>query len=249
MSEWRGIKWYLELCGLRGVVVVAFSRLLGTPRELTVFPFRRPIHLRIDTSDFCAYRDVLIFQTKQYLPEMKGFAPQTIIDAGAHIGMSTILFAQNYPKAKIFALEPEPSNYDALRRNTGPYKNVVCIRAALWREDGEVMLSPSTAHPKGAFAIAERDGIKVPAVTMSTLMKEAQLTSIDLLKMDIEGAEKDVFRNCPWVSSVQVLAIELHDRMDSRCSEVVHSAMRNRYCARKGEISFFYKNSNEAGTS
>ena len=249
MPDWRGIKWYLELCGIRGVAMVAVFRLLGTPREITVSPFRQPIHLRIDTSDFCAYRDVLIFQTKQYLPEMKGFTPQTIIDAGAHIGMSTILFAQNYPKAKIVALEPEPSNYDALQRNTSPYKNVVCIRAALWRDDGEVMLSPSNVHPKGAFAIAERDGIKVPAMTMSTLMKEAQLTSIDLLKMDIEGAEKDVFRNSPWVSSVQVLAIELHDRVDSRCSEVVLSAMRNRHCARKGEISFFYKNSSDAGLS
>src|SRR5215475_14253267 len=101
MSEWRGIRWYLELCGIRGVMVIAVSRLLGVPKELTVSPFRWPIHLRIATSDFRAYRDVLIFQTKRYLPPIEGFAPQTIIDVGAHIGMSSILFARNYPKAKI----------------------------------------------------------------------------------------------------------------------------------------------------
>ncbi len=109
MGLWQGLKWYYELCGTRGVCAVASFRLCGRPRELAIVPPQSeyPVYLRIDTSDFCAYRDVLIFRTKSYDPEIPGFSPTTIVDAGAHIGMASILFALKYPSARIIAIEPE----------------------------------------------------------------------------------------------------------------------------------------------
>ena len=127
--------------------------------------------------------------------------------------MASILFALKYPTARIIAIEPEPSNFAALVRNTTPYKIITPIQAALWREDGEVTLGPSTAHPKGAFQIVDNGRQRVRAITMDTVMREAGIDSIDLLKMDIEGAEIEVFESCPWIKKVQVLAIELHDRV------------------------------------
>jgi FkbM family methyltransferase len=247
VSFWKGIKWYVELCGVRGALAIASFRLFKRPTEVRVLPFERtaPIYLRIDTSDFCSYRDVLIFKTKCYTAEIPEFAPRTIVDAGAHIGMSSILFARTYPNAKIVALEPEASNYAALLRNTKPYKNVICIRAALWRHDGEVALGKSDAHPKGAFEIVENGCEKVRAMTIPSVMQAAGITSIDLLKMDIEGAEKEVFQCCPWAVSVRVFAIELHDRVRPGCSEAVHSAMRDRQSVKKGDILFFMTKSDD----
>jgi FkbM family methyltransferase len=241
VSLWQGLKWYYELCGARGVLAVSSFRLCGRPRELAVVPLQstHPVYLRIDTSDFCAYRDVLIFRTKSYDPAIPEFNPKTIVDVGAHIGMTSISFALKYPAAKIIAIEPEPSNFAALVRNTGPYKAIIPIQAALWRQDGEVTLGPSDAHPKGAFAIVENGVRRVRAVTMETAMREAGIDSIDLLKVDIEGAEIEVFESCPWIANVRVVAIESHDRIRPQCSSVVKNAARDLNCAERGEVTFF----------
>jgi FkbM family methyltransferase len=200
-----------------------------------------PLYLRIDTSDFCAYRDVLIFQSKSYDPGLPEFSPKTIVDAGANIGMSSILFALKYPTARIIAIEPEASNFAALLRNTAPYTTITPIRAALWRSDGEVTLGPSNAHPKDAFRVEENGQQRVRAMTMDSVMREAGIDSVDLLKMDIEGAEKEVFEQSPWIRNVRVIAIELHDRIRPGCSSAVKEAATDLYCDQKGEVTFFIR--------
>jgi FkbM family methyltransferase len=249
VSLWQGLKWYYETCGIRGVCAVTSFRLRGEPRELAVAPLRSDhrVHLRIDTSDFCAYRDVLIFRTKSYDPAIAGFSPNTIVDAGAHIGMASILFALQYPAARIIALEPEPSNFAALIKNTAPYKTITPIHAALWREDGEVTLGSSNAHPKGAFQIVKNGQQRVRAIRMDTLIREACIDSIDLLKVDIEGAEIEVFESCPWIRTVRVIAIELHDRVRPGCTSVVESAAKDLHCDQQGEVTFFSRQPMDVG--
>ena len=243
MGIWQGLKWYYETCGSRGVCAVASFRLCGRPRELAIAPPRsnHKVHLRIDTSDFCAYRDVLIFKTKSYDPNLAGFSPHTIVDAGAHIGITSILFALKYPMAKIIAVEPEDANFAALVRNTAPYKTITPIHAALWREDGKVTLGASNAHPKGAFQVVDNGPQRVRAITMGTLMSETGIDSIDLLKVDIEGAEVEVFASCPWIAKVRVIAIELHDRVQTGCSSVVKAAAKDMQFNDKGEVTFFVR--------
>ena len=248
MSLWQGLKWYYELCGARGVFAVSAFRLFGRPRELAVVPLQsgKPVYLRIDTSDFCAYRDVLIFRTKSYDPAIADFVPKTIVDAGAHIGMASISFALKYPAARIIAIEPEPTNFAALVRNTAPYKMIIPIQAALWSQDGEVTLGPSNAHPKGAFHIVQKGPQKVRAITMETALREADVDSIDLLKVDIEGAEVEVFEACPWIDKVQVIAIELHDRIRPGCTTAVQIALNDLSCHPTGEITFFARTESAA---
>jgi FkbM family methyltransferase len=243
MGLWQGLKWYYEVCGGRGICAIASFRLLGRPRELAIAPLQsnQPVYLRIDTSDFCAYRDVLIFKSKSYGPTLPGFSPTTIVDVGAHIGMASILFALKYPAARIIAIEPEPSNFGALVRNTAPYKSITPIHAALWREDGEVSLGLSNAHPKGAFQLVEEGGQQVRAVTIETVMRETGIDSIDLLKVDVEGAEIEIFESCPWISKVKVLTIELHDRVRPGCTVAVKNATKDFHFTQQGEVMVFYR--------
>ena len=241
MSILGGLKWYYDVCGSRGICAVASFRVCGRPRELVIVPPQSdyPVYLRIDTSDFCAYRDVLIFRSKAYDPGIPGHSPTTIVDVGAHIGMASILFALTYPAARIIAIEPEPSNFAALIRNTAPHKTITPIQAALWREDGEVALGESNAHPKGAFQVVDKGGQQVRAVTMRTVMRETGIDKIDLLKVDIEGAEIEVFDQCPWISQVRVIAIELHDRMRPGCSSTVNNATKDFDRKPQGEVTLF----------
>jgi FkbM family methyltransferase len=236
-------KWYYEFSGIRGVRAATSFRLLGRPRELAITPpsSEHPVFLRLNTSDFCSYRDVLICQDKIYDPHIPNFSPRTIIDVGAHIGMASLLFALRYPTAKIIAVEPEAANFSRLVRNVSPYKNIVPVQAALWKQDGEVRLGKSTAHPKGAFAITENGEERVRAITMDTLMKETGVSTIDFLKVDIEGAEKEVFQNCAWINNVRVIAIELHDRVRPDCRSTVESAAVGFRSERQGDVTFFVR--------
>jgi FkbM family methyltransferase len=195
----------------------------------------------MDTSDFCAYYDVLIAKTKQYNLEGLTFSPATIVDVGAHIGMASILFARRYPLAKIIAIEPEPSNFALLVRNTSSYKNIQPVCAALWTEDGEVTLGSSNVHPKGAFQIVENGEIRVRAVTLDTVMRETDIQLIDILKVDIEGSEKEVFASCNWIDNVRVIAIELHDRVRAGCRRTVETAATDFRSLEQGEVTFFLR--------
>jgi FkbM family methyltransferase len=143
--------------------------------------------------------------------------------------------------ARIVAVEPEPANFAALVRNISHYKNIVPVQAALWKEDGEVRLGKSTAHPKGAFAIAEDGEQRVRAVTMETLMEENGIRTIDFLKVDIEGAEKEVFQNCAWIKNVRAIAIELHDRVLPDCWSTVQAAVVDFRSDRRGDVAFFVR--------
>src|ERR1700679_957773 len=102
-------KWYYEFSGMRGVSAATSFRVFRRPRELVITPpgSSYPVFLRLNTSDVCPYRDVLICQDKPYDPQIPNFGPHTIVDVGAHIGMASLLFAQRYPKARIIAVEPE----------------------------------------------------------------------------------------------------------------------------------------------
>lgn len=239
----EGLKWYYRLGGIRAVVTLAGFRIAGWPRtfQARIPGSRWPALLRIDTSDFCSYYDVFVSGQKQYDPGELGFIARTIVDVGAHIGMVSIQFARRYPSAKIIAVEPEPSNFALLRQNTSPYKNIFCVEAALWKNDGEVALGASEAHVKGAFQIVENGRTRVRAITMHTLMREAGITEIDILKVDIEGAEQDVFDSCDWVDNVRFLAIELHDRVRAGCRSTVEAAAGGFRSAERGDVAVFFR--------
>jgi len=100
-------------------------------------------------------------------------------------------------------------------------------------------MGASNAHPKGAFEVIEKGSKSVRAITMDALMNETGIDSIDLLKVDIEGAEVEVFESCAWIGKVRVIAIETHDRLRSGCSSVVQSAANDFRCRQQGEITFF----------
>jgi len=76
---------------------------------------------------------------------------------------------------------------------------------------------------------------------MRTLMQETQLNSIDLLKIDIEGAEKEVFEACDWMDNVQCLMIELHDRFKPGCSEAVAPSAKGFSRSEQGFTTLFVR--------
>jgi FkbM family methyltransferase len=244
MNVRDGLAWYYGNFGLRGLVALSAYRLFGQHNEIAAHApgIRNPVYLRLKTSDESTYAQTLLWE--QYAFDLP-FSPKTIVDAGANIGMASIYFAHKYPDARIIAIEAEASNFDLLVRNTRPYAAITPVHAALWNRDGEISVGepdPATgANGNWAFVTREGPGVKVRAITMATLMKETQIQTLDLVKMDIEGAEKEVFEAGDWIKKARSLMIELHDRYRTGCSEVVYSAAQGFSKSERGETTFFVR--------
>lgn len=156
--------------------------------------------------------------------------PAVIIDGGANIGASSIYFAKRFPAARIIAVEPEATNYALLLRNTQRYANITCVNAAIWGSEGVRDISNRMTGHWG-YTVSETQkpsaptGQAIQCLTISNLMDQFGIPKIDLLKLDIEGGEKDVLQNASgWIGSVDTLTVELHDRICPGCTEAFRSA-------------------------
>lgn len=242
----EGLRIYHRPLGIRGVGAICSYRLFGWPKELAVAPdgIRNPMYIRIRTTDVSVYHEV--FLCGQYALDLP-FSPKTIVDAGANIGMASLYFANKYPDARIIAIEAETSNFAMLALNVGPYPNIHPIHAALWNRDGEVGVNTpgSFENPlsKVGFIVREDRGVPVRAMTVRTLMREMGLQSIDILKVDIEGAEKEVFEACDWIDTINCLMIELHDRFNPGASAAVDAVTADFLSSRQGETTVYVRKS------
>ena len=245
-----GARLYLEVTGVSGLLVGTAGTYLGFNKTMAVKPpgTEHPVNLRVPSTDVVTFRQ--IFMDEEYEFDVVE-SPQTIVDAGANVGFASIYLASRFPDARIFALEPDKSNFELLSRNVAPYENVHPLNAALWEEDTEINLVDPGLGDSGFVtrdsdwqeSETERERHKVDALTVSSLMKKFDIEKIDILKVDIEGAELEVFANTEqWIDSVDAVIIELHERLKVGCTESFESATakfqhrwsrgENLFCAR-----------------
>ncbi len=187
--------WRLGLAGRRTVAVSV--RVRGTAVRLRV----------ADRSQIEAVREVLV--QEEYDVPVTGV--RTIVDAGANAGMATLYLHGRHPGARIVAVEPDPGTYDLLEANTAALPGVTCVCGALADRDGTVVLhtgaeswAASTRPGRG-----RPDAVVVAAETLETLAARHGLDRIDLLKLDVEGAEAEVLLG-PGMQRVGAVVFEYH---------------------------------------
>ncbi len=180
-----------------------------------------PFSYRGDTSDEGVGES--IFNGGKYVLPMEDFQPKVILDCGANIGYSTIFFTNTYPDAQIYAIEPDKNNFKFLQYNTIFYDNIHLINSAIWHSEACARLENTELGESGYMTVetGEDDPNAFKTTTISKIMADNGINEIDLLKIDIEGSEKEVF--CAgnvdeWLSKVKVLAIVLHDELRAGAS-------------------------------
>jgi FkbM family methyltransferase len=139
-----------------------------------------------------------------------------ILDCGANIGLATLYWKQLYPEARITAFEPDPIIFRALARNCAEWQTtrVELVDQAMWSEDGEMQFWPEGGHsgrllPDGS--LGGRASISVRTGRLRDYLRGP----IDLLKLDIEGAETEVLLDCAdGLGGVEHLFVEYHSFID-----------------------------------
>jgi FkbM family methyltransferase len=187
--------------------------------------FQHPIVIRPRTTDRFVFEQ--IFLDRDYEVPFEP-SPQFIVDAGANVGLASIYFANKYADATIIALEPELDNFAILVRNTRDYPRIVPMRAALWSRCETLSLdNQRESWSCRVSAFNKSGGGTADGITMAELLRHYGRSSIDILKMDIEGAEREIFSSeCrSWLSRTRLLIIELHDHINPGCSQALDAAI------------------------
>lgn len=173
---------------------------------------------------------------------------QNIVDCGSNVGYSCLYLSQLYPNARIVAIEPEHRNYEVLVKNTESIDRIMPVNAAIWSSTGKVELMDRGTGDWG-YAIralqTEATDAAVACVTIDDIVNQYSMERIELLKLDIEGAEKEVLEgSSSWIQAVDGLVAELHDRITPGCSRVFREATGQfEFTARVGSIAYAFRDS------
>lgn len=186
-----------------------------------------PVHLRAGESDVAAIRQIFgkrdydiswPFEVgarirARYEAILASGGKPIIVDAGANIGAASLWFGQVYPNAAIVAVEPDPGNAAVLRRNVGGRPGHVVLEAAIGAEPGHVILSSGEADMGWAVQTTRAES-GLPIVTVQDAYKASGGDAPFIVKIDIEGFERDLFSsNLGWLDDCYMVIIEPHDWM------------------------------------
>lgn len=222
-NNWSFVSWYRDRFGLLPAMRRMFGLLVHQGTGIAPNPINgKSVFLRPGTADQTVYSE--IFLVKEYDIDLGN--PAIIVDAGAHIGLSSVFFASKYPNATVLALEPEPSNFELLLKNVRDYPNIKPLQVGLWSRCTHLRIQDSGVST-WSFRVAEDpSGTGIPAVGIGKLLQDFGNSEIDVLKIDIEGSEVEVL-SCAdaWMNRVKTLIIELHDRFRPGCSQALAQAL------------------------
>lgn len=159
---------------------------------------------------------------------LHGESPRYVLDAGANIGLFSLLCDQRYHPEKLLAVEPESSNFELLSKNASRRDSIVCIQSGIWKSRSQLRIIPSTAGKWGVKVEECASGGDVSGISISDLMDEYKIPCFDIVKMDIEGSEYYVMKDSSceeWLNKTKVLVIETHDVLIKESTATVMSRM------------------------
>lgn len=199
-----------------------------------------PFRFRPGTSDKEVIEHIFIAGEYDWLPR---HSPKTILDLGANIGATARYFLANISGSRVVALEPDEGNHELLAANLAPFGDrAEAQHAAVWSRDTNVKVVRGEFLDGSEWTYQAKEHAddslpSVPAKSVPTIMDEAGLDTVDLLKVDIEGGELELFGDGSpeWLRRIKNISIELHG---DDCEAVFIRAMEpyNYRLERRGEL-------------
>lgn len=220
----------IQVLGLPQAILFVFYRIFGKKLvKLKISSLPEPLYCRPTKTDIHVLWQVFCSQDKDFINTIS--SPKLIVDAGSHIGYFSLFCLNQYPGVRIIGIEPDLSNLEIAKKNCKSYSNINLIHGAIWKNNNSVIIE-NPEDESWSFRVKENPKLiddiinnneisqeSIPSYTISRVIKEFNLTEIDLIKFDIEGAEKEVFidsdSELDWLDKCKALLIEVHDQTTS----------------------------------
>jgi FkbM family methyltransferase len=216
-AELAGWKATLAWAAIRTAAVLKF-RLPTLALKFQPGHARHPVFARWgSSSDMDVYRQ--IFVSEEYACVRDALSSGFILDLGANVGYASAYFLSCFATATILAVEPDPANFELCRKNLAFYGDrVQVLLGAVWPRRSRLVLSRSTFGDGREWAAQVHESAcagdlsTVEGWDVPTLMRLAGVEYIDLLKIDIERSELQLFDSGSsfWLRRVRNICIELH---------------------------------------
>lgn len=203
----------------------------GSQQNIQIKGIRHPFSMRKGSSDYDTFYQAIVHQHYKFNYKIN---PAVIVDGGANIGLATLALKNLYPLAKIICIEPDPQNYVQLLKNIAPYQNVSAVNAGLWHKEAHLKISDKYNMGKWGMVTEEVDEQAedtISTITVDQLMTKFSLERIDILKLDIETAERELFsaNYNNWLPRVKMIIIELHDLMSKGTAKPFFKAVNETF--------------------
>jgi FkbM family methyltransferase len=207
----------------RKLIAGAANRVLamrGDPRRFSIddagrWVNRQPGATFVSPDIFTGFRDQVAARVKDrwclaYTPGQG----DVVVDLGAGFGDEAFIFSNLVgPSGRVVAIEAHPTTFACLEetvRRSGA-GNVDCIQCAVSDRDGFLNISDSAEHV-GNSVLVDGAAVPVPARSLDSLSDEIKIDRIDLFKVNIEGAERDMVKGMERIASrIRNIVIECHD--------------------------------------
>jgi FkbM family methyltransferase len=149
-------------------------------------------------------------------------AVKTVLDIGANVGVTALYFSLIFPNARIYAFEPAPDNFAVLAKNVANCDRIRAFNFALGAQDATLELYASdnpinfggySLHPAGSDTSKK---VSIPVRNVASVLSELALSSVDVVKVDTEGAEWDILTAFPEtvLRTASYITGELHGNKD-----------------------------------
>lgn len=242
VTRWTHLHGLLQAVGWPAALGVIARRMLRMKGRVRARSGGRAFAIRpLDSDLFVAAQ---IFGWREYHPgervsaalnctarswRAQGLTP-VVIDGGANVGYSSLYFADQYPEAAVIAVEPDPASFDELCANCAGVANIRPVMAALWSDEAGVALVDDVEQ--GSWSRQVTGGGQIPSRTLPGLLRLAAPNARPLIiKLDIEGAERDVCAACRQaLREAACIMIEPHDFKlpGAGCLSSLYSALEGR---------------------
>lgn len=168
------------------------------------------------------------FETiEQYLDFAKLKEGNIVLDLGAYSGLTSIAFSQCVGEnGKVISLEPDIFNFECVQKNVSEnqsFQNIFLENIAVWKESGFLEFSVEQNMGSSATIVNGKRGLikQIPCMTLSAIAKKYNLTNVDFIKCDIEGAEAYIFEDDEFFQKFKPkIIIETHIVNGSFCDDI-----------------------------
>ncbi len=179
----------------------------GSARAINFARLAYPFFIRPGTKDVTVA--INNFVREEYGAVIHVLQPRLLVDGGAYIGDTSAYFLSRYPSLRSIALEPMEDNLKIARRNLALYGDRVELLSMALTADG------ARVHMSGVETgarVSDSGCVEVPSTTIAQILSSLPEGRIDILKLDIEGAEGPIFAQQPeaWLPYVDSIIVETH---------------------------------------
>jgi FkbM family methyltransferase len=206
--------------GLSHAIKLKVTKLVtsdGGLMSLTSKDLLHPVFCRMGTTDPIPFQQIFVQREYSCFDDLAD--AELILDLGANVGYASAYFLSRFPRAFVVAVEPDTANFAILEKNLAPYKGrYLAVNAAVWSEKTTLHFT-ATSTDKGnecgreVTADTQKAGtIAVDAIDIDSLVAMTPYNKISILKVDIEGAETQVFARGfeTWLDQTKAFCIEIH---------------------------------------